>query len=101
MTTYLPLIMGVVSFCGAALTWYDAAVRKRYASERAVEHLKRNYESLVANIAAIDRMLDQRLDAMERDDLERRMLLQLIAAKAGILADQPLLPKRDDGSRER
>ena len=104
MIEYLPLIMGVVSFGGAALTWYDAAVRKRYASERAVEHLKKNYESLVHNIAAIDRMLDQRLDAMERDDLERRMLLQLIASKAGVLADQPLLPKssRGDGdSRER
>ena len=104
MIEYLPLAMGVISFAGAALTWYDAAVRKRFASERAIEHLKKNYEQLSVNIAAIDRMLDQRLDAMERDDLERRMLLQLIAAKAGILADQVLLPKssRADGdSRER
>lgn len=83
MTEYLPLIMGVVSFCGAALTWYDAAVRKRYASERAVEHLKRNYESLSMNVATLDKMLDQRFDAMEKDNLERKILLQIIASKLG------------------
>lgn len=83
MSTYLPLIMGVVSFVGAALTWYDAVVRKRYAAERAVGHLTNNYASLSANVSALDKMLDDRLDVIQREHLEIKLLLQVLISHSG------------------
>ncbi len=62
MTEHIPVIMGVISFVGGAVAWYSAAVKKRYASERDFNHLKRNYESLSTNIASLSDLLDQRLD---------------------------------------
>ncbi|MEM9150665.1 MAG: hypothetical protein AAGB19_09455 [Cyanobacteria bacterium P01_F01_bin.3] len=80
---HIPLLMGVVSFIGAGLTWFDATIRKRYASERAVGHLTKNYESLSANVGHMDRMLDERLDAVQRENLELKMMLQVLITKAG------------------
>ena len=80
---YLPLIMGVVSFLGAALTWYDAVVRKRYAAERAVGHLTNNYAALSGNVATLDKMLDDRLDTIQREHLEIKLLLQVLVTQSG------------------
>lgn len=62
MAEHIPLIMGVISFIGGAVTWYGAAIKKNYASERDFNHLKRNYESLSSNIASLSDLLDGRLD---------------------------------------
>ncbi len=83
MAEYLPLIMGVVSFIGAAATWYDAVVRKRYAAERAVGHLTNNYAALSGNVAALDKMLDDRLDVIQREHLEMKLLLQVLITQSG------------------
>jgi hypothetical protein len=83
MKEYLPLIMGVVSFVGAALTWYDAVVRKRYAAERAVGHLTTNYAALSGNVATLDRMLDDRLDTIQREHSEIKILLQVLITQSG------------------
>lgn len=83
MAEYLPLIMGVVSFLGAGATWYDAVVRKRYAAERAVGHLTNNYASLSGNIATLDKMLDDRLDEIQREHIEIRLLLQILITNSG------------------
>lgn len=64
MTEHIPLIMGVISFAGGAVAWYSAAIKKSYASERDFNHLKRNYESMTANISALSDLLDQRLDTI-------------------------------------
>ena len=80
---YLPLIMGVVSFLGAALTWYDAVVRKRYAAERAVGHLTNNYAALSGNVATLDKMLDDRLDEIQREHLEMKILLHILITQSG------------------
>ena len=57
----LPLVattLGVVSSIGGFLLYYNGSVRKRYASERDFEHLKRNQEQISRLIMELDDSLD-------------------------------------------
>ena len=80
---HVPLIMGIISFLGGAATWYGASVKKNYAAERDFNHLRRNYENLANNIAALDKMLDDRLDRGEIQLAEMKALQQAILAQLG------------------
>ena len=83
----ITLIMGVASFAGGLISLYGAVVRKRYAAERDFSHLKRNYESLSANVASLSRFQDERFDDLDKALIEIRLqqqtLISLIGGKAG------------------
>lgn len=81
MSEYLPLIMGVVSFVGAAATWYGGAVKKSYASERDFGHLKNSYDNLSRNVEQLDRMIDQRFDQIEREQTKTTALIHAMVVR--------------------
>ena len=76
LAEHFSLLVVMVTAVGGAAAWYGAAVKKSYASERDFTHLKNNYKSLASNVAALDRMLDQRLDTLQRENAELKTLLQ-------------------------
>lgn len=84
----ITLGIGVITFLGASLTWYDATVKKKFASERALAHLTNDYKALSANVAHLDRMLDERLDEIQREHDRINMLLQILATQSGGTAAQ-------------
>jgi hypothetical protein len=90
MTEYIPLVMGVISFIGAAATWYGGAVKKNYASERDFGHLKNSYDNLNRNIEQLDRMFDQRLDQIEREQLKTTALIQAMIVRVAGTGSQIL-----------
>ncbi|MEL6553592.1 MAG: hypothetical protein AAFQ63_09055 [Cyanobacteria bacterium J06621_11] len=91
---HVPLFMGIISFIGGAATWYGAAVKKNYASERDFNHLKRNYEGLTANVGAMDKMLDDRLDRIELQIAEAKALQQAILTQIGSGNSSIIQPRR-------
>lgn len=78
MLEHIPLIMGLISFAGGVATWYGAAVKKSYASERDFNHLKRNYESLSANISALVELTDDRFDRLDEKLLEMKLRQEML-----------------------
>ncbi|MEL6605361.1 MAG: hypothetical protein AAFP20_19280 [Cyanobacteria bacterium J06614_10] len=83
LLNYIPLVMGLLSFIGGVAAWYKAEVRRRYGAERDTNHLKTAYEGLATNVGHLDQMLDQRLDAIQREHMELKSLLQLVILKLG------------------
>ena len=75
--------MGLISFVGGFATWSAAAVKKQYAAERDFGHLKKSYDTLAVNITHLDRLLDQRLDELQRENLELKTLLQGVLIRLG------------------
>ena len=75
--------MGVTGAVGGAIAWYGASVKKSYASERDFGHLKNSYDNLASNVVQLDRMIDQRFDAIQRENVEMKTLLQGILLRMG------------------
>lgn len=73
--------MGCISFVGAAATWYGAAVKKSYASERDFGHLRQSYASLSENVGHLDRMLDTRMDAIVGEQMKTTATLQALIVR--------------------
>ncbi|MEL6260459.1 MAG: hypothetical protein AAFR12_05270 [Cyanobacteria bacterium J06626_6] len=94
LLNHIPLVMGLLSFVGGLAAWYKAEVKRRYGAERDANHLKTAYEALAANVAHLDKMLDQRLDAVQREHMELKSLLQILIARIGASESQ-LLSHRD------
>ena len=80
---HIPLIMGVISFIGAALTYYGGTVKKRYAAERNFNHLKNSYENLSQNLTALDEMIDTRLDTQLGEIKEIKAMLTVLMTQLG------------------
>ncbi|NEP17819.1 MAG: hypothetical protein F6J97_13090 [Leptolyngbya sp. SIO4C1] len=73
--TLISLLFGLVASFGGAITWWRAAVRKQYAAERDFNHLKRNYEQMSANIAALVKDSDGRFDHIDLELVEIKAIL--------------------------
>lgn len=93
ISEYLPLIMGVLSFLGAGATWYDAAARKRYSAERAVNTLTNNYGALSRELSMLTKLVDDRFDTLQRENLELKLLIQMLMTQSGCVF--PPMGKRD------
>lgn len=56
--------ISISSLFGGLILWYRGSVEKRYAAERAFNHLKRNYEQLTANLTTLGQQEDDRFDGI-------------------------------------
>ena len=65
-----------------------AAVKKRYASERDFNHLKRNYESLSGNVATLSTLLDDKLDRI-------LLVVTKVELRQDVILSQTGRPKED------
>ena len=84
----ITLIIGVSSFVASLITWYGAAVKKRYAAERAVHHAQRNYENLSGNVALLSDLLDDKLDRI-------LLVVTKIELRQDVILSQTGRPKDD------
>lgn len=58
-----------------ALLWYVQGEKKKYASERDFQHLRRNQEAISQGIKVIADEAERKLDLIGRDILEIRIML--------------------------
>lgn len=77
----LAAVMSVITFASGTLAWYSARVQKTYAAQRDFEHLKRNYNQMSENLAAIAEEIDRRFDSLDRDGDDIRQKLNVILIK--------------------
>lgn len=57
-------LLSICTFVGGLLAYYRATVRKEYASERDMNHLKNNQLQLSQNTEQLWRLMDEKFDAM-------------------------------------
>lgn len=69
----LLLAMGTTSI--GAILWYVQGEKKKYASERDFQHIRRNQESISDGLNIIAKDIDEKLDQINRDILEIKILL--------------------------
>jgi hypothetical protein len=55
-------VLSAVSLIGGMVAYYRASVRKEYASERDMNHLKNNQIQLSGNIEQLWRLMDNKFD---------------------------------------
>ncbi len=95
LAEHFSLLVGIITAIAGGIAWYGAAVKKAYASERDFNHLRNAYEGLSVNVATLDRMLDARLDEIQRENLELRALMRSLIIQLGGNA-QFMAEKKDD-----
>lgn len=59
-------IAGLIPYGLNLVSHYSNSQQKRYAAERDFQHLKRNQEQIVSNIAHIAKDFDDRFDEIEK-----------------------------------
>lgn len=69
------LSLAVVTTSAGALLWYIQGEKKKYASERDFQHLKRNQEQISQGIESLAEDIDHKLEIISRDILEIKMAL--------------------------
>lgn len=57
---------GLIPYGVGIIIWYGKSTKKRYAAERDFQHLKRNQEQIVSNIAHIANEFDKRFDEIDK-----------------------------------
>jgi len=85
---HIAMLIGIITFICGAISYYGAAVKKQYASERDFQHLKRSYDGLSSNITTLDKMIDARLDRSDLNQVEIRAMLLSILSRLGKHNDQ-------------
>lgn len=73
----LATILGLIATIGGGVAWYSSVVRKRYASERDFNHIR---EWQLSNSRFLDtefRSLENRLDTIENNLLEMKILVSM------------------------
>lgn len=74
-------IAGLIPYGLNLISHYSNSQKKRYAAERDFQHLKRNQEQIVANIAHIADEIDDYFQTLNRDILEIKLRLDIDAEK--------------------
>lgn len=69
-------IAGLIPYGLNLVSHYSNSQQKRYAAERDFQHLKRNQEQIVSNIAHIAEEFDRRFDDIDKqlNDVEHSLL---------------------------
>lgn len=73
----IPLVMSIVTFIGAAITYWRGKIQKQYAAERALTHIRNDIGSMSNNIAGELKELDHRLSEIEGDMKELKATLSV------------------------
>lgn len=69
------LALAMTTTATGAILWYVQGEKKKYASERDFQHIKRNQEQISIGIDKLTEELEHQLEIMGRDVLEIKIML--------------------------
>lgn len=84
----LSLVIGLSGAIGGLALWYKSSIEKRYAAERAFNHIQKHYEGLSHQLVLQDQSLEQ-ID---------RTLIEMKGTQNGIYNSVERLAARVDSS---
>ena len=75
--------IGIITFIGGVALWYRGAVENKYAAQRDLGLLKRNFENHSMTVLEQGKDIDRRFDGLEADTREVKILLQVLVSRTG------------------
>jgi len=69
------LALAMTTTATGAILWYVQGEKKKYASERDFQHIRRNQEQMSLGIDKLANELEHQLEVMGRDVLEIKIML--------------------------